>query len=89
MSGSDQDEPDWDDATGEEDLDELGAETDLDVEATVVCPYCGETCEIALDPGGGKSQSYVEDCAVCCRPWAVHVNYSDDGMVDVWLEETG
>jgi len=37
--------------------------------ATVYCPYCNETVEIALDPGGGASQQYVEDCEVCCQPW--------------------
>ena len=36
--------------------------------ASVYCPYCNETVEIAIDPGGGASQEYVEDCAVCCRP---------------------
>ena len=44
-----------------------------DTEAVVRCPYCGEASEIALDPGGGASQEYVEDCPVCCRPWQVQV----------------
>lgn len=46
-----------------------------DIEATVQCPYCGEQVEIALDPGGGTSQQYVEDCQVCCNPWRVSVSY--------------
>ena len=32
------------------------------------CPYCGETVEVAIDEGGSSTQSYVEDCSVCCRP---------------------
>src|SRR5207244_10127233 len=28
--------------------------------ASVYCPYCNETVEIAIDPGGGPSQEYVE-----------------------------
>jgi len=32
------------------------------------CPYCGEPLETYVDPGGGSRQSYIEDCAVCCRP---------------------
>lgn len=48
-----------------------------DTEATVWCPYCGEAVEIALDAGGGASQQYVEDCAVCCQPWRVNVTYDD------------
>lgn len=50
-----------------------------DTEATVVCPYCGEAVEIALDAGGGASQQYVEDCAVCCQPWRVSVSYDGAG----------
>jgi len=33
----------------------------------IACPYCGETIEIAVDTSGG-SQTYIEDCQVCCRP---------------------
>jgi hypothetical protein len=40
---------------------------------TLYCPYCGEAVELAVDEGGGESQSYVEDCPVCCRPWQVEL----------------
>jgi hypothetical protein len=53
--------------------------------AVVRCPYCGETSDIALDPGGGASQEYVEDCPVCCRPWTVTVRYAPDGAAEVSL----
>lgn len=58
------------------------AETD----AVVVCPYCGETVQIGLDPGGGALQEYVEDCAVCCQPWRVMVRYGRDGQASVGLQ---
>lgn len=45
---------------------------------TVSCPYCGEHAEIFIDVGGGNSQSYVEDCPVCCRPWDVNVQVTDN-----------
>ncbi len=51
--------------------------------ATVLCPYCGELVEIALDAGGGSLQEYVEDCAVCCQPWNIVVRYSRDGSASV------
>jgi len=54
--------------------------------ADVVCPYCGETNEIALDPGSGGVQEYVEDCQVCCRPWRVAVAYAPDGSAQVHVE---
>ena len=53
-----------------------------DIGATVQCPYCGEAVEIALDPGSGGAQEYVEDCEVCCNPWRVSVSYHD-GQADV------
>jgi hypothetical protein len=61
------------------------AETD----ATVCCPYCGEVNEIALDPGSGSHQEYVEDCQVCCRPWQVAVQYLPDGSVEVSVDNLG
>lgn len=50
-----------------------------DSEATVLCPYCGEQVEIAVDPTGGSTQSYVEDCQVCCQPWQVNVRVDRRG----------
>ncbi len=57
-----------------------------DTEAEVTCPYCGESVTIALDPGSGAAQEYVEDCQVCCRPWTVRVNYDGDGAATVEVE---
>jgi hypothetical protein len=58
----------------------------LDTDATVLCPYCGELNEIGLDPGGGRHQEYIEDCQICCRPWRVRVHWHSDGGADVTLE---
>ncbi|TFG51063.1 MAG: CPXCG motif-containing cysteine-rich protein [Gemmatimonadales bacterium] len=57
-----------------------------DTEADVTCPCCGEGVTVGLDPGGGPSQTYVEDCQVCCQPWRVRVNYDDNGVARVWVE---
>jgi hypothetical protein len=54
-----------------------------DVSGVVTCPYCAEESEIALDPGSGAHQTYVEDCPVCCQPWTVHVAYAEDGTAHV------
>ena len=69
----------------DDDLDQefpLGDGT-ADRGADVVCPYCGESVEITLDPGSGSVQDYVEDCEVCCQPWRVHVRYLRDGSAEV------
>ena len=65
----------------DEDLDDefpLG-DGDASREATVICPYCSSPVEIALDPGSGSDQEYVEDCEVCCQPWTVSVQYTPSG----------
>ena len=73
------------DAEGDE-LDDPELEADFprgdgtaDTTAAAFCPYCGELNELAVDPGGGSSQSYVEDCHVCCRPWRVTVSFDHEG----------
>lgn len=45
--------------------------------AEVTCPACWETIEITLDLSAG-SQTYSEDCSVCCRPMTVRLWVSDD-----------
>ena len=57
-----------------------------DTVASVVCPYCGEENEIAVDPGSGASQEYIEDCQVCCQPWRVTVTYDAAGSAHVHLD---
>jgi cysteine-rich CPXCG protein len=54
--------------------------------AMVYCPYCNESVEITIDPGGGSAQEYVEDCEVCCQPWTVSVEYRNDGTASVIVE---
>jgi hypothetical protein len=49
------------------------------MDAEVECPYCGELVSIWIDPGGGETQSYVEDCPVCCRPWNVYAHEEEPG----------
>jgi hypothetical protein len=34
--------------------------------------------DVVIDEGGGSSQSYVEDCPVCCRPWQVEAEYDPE-----------
>ncbi|HEY2930899.1 MAG TPA: CPXCG motif-containing cysteine-rich protein [Acidobacteriota bacterium] len=45
--------------------------------AEIECPYCGEWLEISIDPTV-SSQTYVEDCQVCCRPMQVVVRFEGE-----------
>ncbi|MDA1265105.1 MAG: CPXCG motif-containing cysteine-rich protein [Planctomycetota bacterium] len=38
------------------------------VQGEYSCPSCGERIIVPVDPSAGSSQSYVEDCPVCCSP---------------------
>lgn len=57
----------------------------FDGEGSYICENCGEEIVIPLDPIEGSSQSYVEDCPVCCTPMVIHVNF-DGAHAIVWAE---
>lgn len=44
----------------------------------VSCPYCAETIMVRADLSAG-SQSYVEDCQVCCQPIMISVQVPPEG----------
>lgn len=51
-------------------------------ERNLHCPYCGETISIVVDTSGG-SQSYIEDCQVCCQPMQISVDVDDGKLLSV------
>ena len=55
---------------------------------SIDCPYCGEPIELVVDCSI-DSQSYIEDCQVCCRPMTLHVTVDEEGApsVDVSAED--
>lgn len=60
----------------------------LETTAEVICPYCGETITLLLDLSV-ESQSYIEDCSVCCQPMTVSYGTADGELADVSVEATG
>jgi len=55
-------------------------------DASYVCDACGEEIVIPLDLTEGTSQTYVEDCPVCCRANTIHVHIDEGGNAQVWAE---
>lgn len=55
-------------------------------EATIQCPYCGETLQVMIDCSISHQQ-YIEDCQICCRPIHFDVSISDDGDVSVIVKD--
>ncbi len=49
-------------------------EQDCDFE----CPYCGGENSVRLDVTGGRKQSFVQDCTVCCQPIQISAEFEDD-----------
>jgi transcription elongation factor Elf1 len=44
-----------------------------------LCPYCGEEISMVLDLSV-RSQTYVEDCEVCCNPIEIRYTVADDTL---------
>jgi hypothetical protein len=47
-------------------------------EDKIICPYCGESIDILIDPEE-IDQEYIEDCQVCCRPINFAISSEADG----------
>lgn len=39
-----------------------------EIEKKFKCPYCREKISMLLDVSIDDTQTYIEDCEVCCRP---------------------
>ena len=51
-------------------------------EIQVECPFCGEMITVLIDTSV-TSQSYVEDCSVCCRPIQFTVVCEEGALISV------
>jgi hypothetical protein len=49
------------------------------------CPHCGEIINLTLDLSIPE-QSYIEDCAVCCRPMIVSYSALDGELTELRVE---
>ena len=59
------------------------------VDAGFQCAGCGEWNATTVDESAGRSQSYIEDCQICCKPNILHVAYdrtSEEFFVTAELE---
>ena len=46
------------------------------------CPFCAEPITLVVDFSAG-SQTYIEDCQVCCQPMEISVSVEADGHQSV------
>ena len=54
----------------------------------IQCPYCGEVISVSVDTSGG-SDSYWEDCQVCCRPMVLAVTVDLAAPNDIQIDVHG
>ena len=45
------------------------------------CPYCWVEISMLLD-SSISSQSYIEDCEVCCNPIEVWIQYENNELIN-------
>lgn len=56
----------------------------METTATFYCAFCGESILTFVDLSAGMTQSYVEDCQVCCRPNVLYLTVNKDTLeVDI------
>ncbi len=48
------------------------------MESGFQCAGCGEWNITTVDDSAGRTQSYVEDCQVCCKPNLLHIEYDSE-----------
>jgi hypothetical protein len=61
-----------------------------ELSGTYICSICGVENETFVDPSAGLRQTYVEDCAVCCRPQVLTILIDEEsGFVSVGADFEG
>ncbi len=56
----------------------------METTAEYSCAYCGETNYTFVDLSAGMSQSYIEDCQICCQPNVLYVRVDrETGAVEI------
>jgi len=52
------------------------------MDASVICPFCGEPTEVSVDDEAGK-QTFIQDCDVCCHPIQIRARVTADGELTI------
>jgi len=55
---------------------------ELNVEAEITCPHCGESFPLLIDTSE-RAQSLVEDCSVCCRPILLTIRCRPGEIIEI------
>lgn len=47
------------------------------------CPYCWETIDVKLE--FTVSETYIQDCEICCNPIEINTHWSNDTLINVGI----
>ena len=54
-------------------------------ERRIRCPFCGESMTVVVDVSAG-SQSYIEDCEICCRPMQISTQVDGHALSSIEVD---
>lgn len=54
----------------------------LETSTEIMCPHCGEMITLFVDLSV-ESQTYIEDCSVCCQPMEISYRAEDGQLTDL------
>lgn len=57
-----------------------------EIEKFFKCPYCFQKISMLLDLSEDGSQTYIEDCEVCCRPIQIAYTASNGKLISFYKE---
>ena len=55
------------------------------VERRIRCPFCAESMTILIDASAG-SQSYIEDCQICCQAMNISFTAEDGELLQLRVD---
>jgi hypothetical protein len=53
-----------------------------EIEKFFKCPYCFQKISMLLDCSNDGTQTYIEDCEVCCRPIQITYTVTNGHLVE-------
>ncbi|MGK7944448.1 MAG: CPXCG motif-containing cysteine-rich protein [Microcystaceae cyanobacterium] len=52
----------------------------METTSDYTCAFCGESNTTFVDLSAGMTQSYIEDCQVCCRPNVLSIRVDEETL---------
>jgi len=57
-----------------------GTTMNLEEDYFFQCPYCSADIWVKIDQTGGRKQTFMQDCEVCCQPIDIRLTVGQEGV---------